>query len=340
MTDFERSHAAGNEHLPDELACRPWSEDSARWRLARLPFAVPSDAEFRGGNSNDAWLFDDEVLRVCWRADRGRLLREAALLYELPATVPHAEVISSGSSENVSWVRSPRLPGKPLEDLLPELSIAETRALFRQFAGIWKALHDWKPSADLARTLSERPRLDLQIPESAWQSDLVPLPIGRIAAIVDVASRVPHVDGALIKAASERIHSLALHDPFTDDAKHASVIHGDATVGNILVEGGRITGLIDFEYARMGPRDLELLSPVLFASAYGLDWLRADYPELFEGSDIRERLWLYELCCASGASSGGHLSMHPRTTHRSPNFAAYSPPRAPGEVTLSLPRPA
>jgi len=37
---------------------------------------------------------------------------------------------------------------------------------------------------------------------------------------------------------------------------------------------------------------------MLFGVAYGMDWLRRDYPRLFEGENLRERLWLHELCCA------------------------------------------
>jgi len=284
--------------LPPEHAVEPWSEAAARWRRASLPFAIPESSVFQGGNSNDAWLSDDEVVRVCWRADRGRLVREAQLLAELPSLVPHADVMAFGSDGHLSWVVSPRLPGTTMLNLLPHLTEVEVRDLFRQLAEVLRALHDWTPPEPLAQLLAHRPELDLALPASVWQADLVPLPTSRITAVAEVATAVPFVDSGLIEAALQRINSLERYDPFANETVLRSVIHGDATVANVLVHKGRISGLIDFEYARMGPPDLELLSPVLFGSGFGLPWLREDYPELFEGEHTRQRLWLYELCCA------------------------------------------
>ena len=56
--------------------------------------------------------------------------------------------------------------------------------------------------------------------------------------------------------------------------------------------------------ARMGPRDLELISVVRALDAETrlglrrpplLAWLAADYPELFGPADLRRRLWAYAL---------------------------------------------
>jgi len=134
---------------------------------------------------------------------------------------------------------------------------------------------------------------------TAWAADLIPLPMSRLISIVPAVRLVPFVDQGLIDQAVARIHDLRDLDPFTNpESEGFSVIHGDATPSNIMVHEGQVSGLIDFEYSRMAPRDLELLSPVTFASGYGLTWLHEDYPRLFAGDDIRDRLWLYELCCA------------------------------------------
>ena len=130
--------------------------------------------------------------------------------------------------------------------------------------------------------------------------DLIPLPLPRLEVVASLARFVPHVDPGLVDAAVARIGELAQHDPFTPDMDgvDACVVHGDATAANILVHDGRITGLIDFEYARWAPRDLELLSPVTFGMGFGVGWLQEDYPALFAGEHVRGRVWLYELCCA------------------------------------------
>jgi Phosphotransferase enzyme family len=51
-----------------------------------------------------------------------------------------------------------------------------------------------------------------------------------------------------------------LGDAMTADRE--VLLHGDCYLGNVLVHGDRVTALIDLEFARMGPRDLELISVV------------------------------------------------------------------------------
>jgi aminoglycoside phosphotransferase (APT) family kinase protein len=275
---------------------------------------------FAGGNSNDAWFFNALVLRVCWRADRTRLLREAALLVELPDEIPHPEVLAHGQTADMSWVLSPRCAGVPLVQLLRELEPGEVRRLMGDTAEIVRALHRWQPPPELRALLADRPGLDLKDPMTAWAADLVPLPLPRtLDAIVPLAKQVPGIDPGIVDEAARQVRSLAAHDPFKEsDENHLVVVHGDATAANFLVDGGRITALIDFEHTRMAPPDLELLSPVLYGSGFGLAQWRTTYPELFEQADLRQRVWLAELCAAlrgliwwpplsnSSASDGPH----------------------------------
>jgi hypothetical protein len=66
-------------------------------------------------------------------------------------------------------------------------------------------------------------------------------------------------------------------------------------VGGVLVHGDRVTALIDLEFARVGPRDLELISVVRALDAETrlgiqrpplLAWLAEDYPELFGTANL------------------------------------------------------
>jgi aminoglycoside phosphotransferase (APT) family kinase protein len=89
------------------------------------------------------------------------------------------------------------------------------------------------------------------------------------------------------------------------------VIHGDAHFANVLWSEGCLVALLDFEWARIGPSDLELEAacredpiiedaaesgPISASEVPMLVWLRAGYPELFIRENLTERLWLYELC--------------------------------------------
>jgi hygromycin-B 7''-O-kinase len=264
--------------VTDGLA-EPWSVAAARRRLRQLPLDVPSGAEFVGGASNDVWRFSDVVLRVCWRADRGRLLREARLLEALPPEIPHAPVVGSGRTEDLSWMLSRHVPGTPLEPA--------DRAGWGQLAAILRELHAWTPPPAL---FPPPPAGDAM---AIWAAELVPLPAQRALALVELAKALPHVDPALIDAAAERIRGL----DFVDDGPQV-VVHGDAVPGNVLVHDGRITALLDFEWTRPASRDLELVSLVRAAQSLDapiLRWLEDDYPELFAAPDLDRRLWLYEL---------------------------------------------
>ncbi len=99
------------------------------------------------------------------------------------------------------------------------------------------------------------------------------------------------------------VSELASTDPFATPWPH--IIHGDAVFGNMIVHEGQIKALLDFEWARKGPRDLELMSVIrmledariLRGSSIPpvMRWLREDYPKLFEAPDLDRRLWLYAL---------------------------------------------
>jgi hygromycin-B 7''-O-kinase len=296
--------------LPAALRDEPWGLAAAKWRLAELrdelPVTLPADLRFIGGASNDVWLFGDMVLRVCWRADRGRLLREARLLADLPATIPHAEVVAVAENRDVSWLISERIAGEPLGDVARRLPERKLRDLFWEVSAILERLHTWDPPEHLRWQLGSRPHLDMANPMSVWASDLVPLPVPLALALVDMAKAVPNVDPHLIDAAAERIVSLSAFDPFAGNEDERSVVHGDATTGNFLVCNGRISAILDFEWARIAPPDVELVSIVRMVQNPPdmaprpprlpfLSWLRQDYPRLFEAPDLDERLWLCEL---------------------------------------------
>jgi hypothetical protein len=93
-----------------------------------------------------------------------------------------------------------------------------------------------------------------------------------------------------------------------------ALIHGDLHGSNVIVDQGRVTGVVDFAEALAQPADVELDTilrwcakarehpPVLSGS--GLDettltavprWLHGAYPELFEREHPRERLLFYDM---------------------------------------------
>jgi prepilin-type processing-associated H-X9-DG protein len=81
-------------------------------------------------------------------------------------------------------------------------------------------------------------------------------------------------------------------------------VHGDAHPANILWHDGHVTALLDFEWVRLGPPDLEI-EPYLRwhhrAAANKaetpaiLGWLAESHPAAFSPPRLTSRLWLYQL---------------------------------------------
>lgn len=299
--------------LPPDLALEPWDDAAARWRLDRLrdalPVRIPADAVFSTGASNDVWIFGETVLRVCWRGDRDRLLREAALTAVLPPGVPHATVLGSGRTDDVGWTLSEFIPGTPMDQVVERSSVGDARELFGRYAEILATLNDWAPPAEISALMDDRPSIRSDDLLSTWASDLMPFPLERALTMIDLAREVPHLDPALLDATRDRLVELAPFDPFAaGDTTPRSVVHADATPGNLLVRDGRIVALLDFEWARWAPRDHELPSIVRMVQPEPahtprnplrdlpvLTWLAEDYPRLFDHPHLDERLWLSEL---------------------------------------------
>lgn len=284
------------------VALEPEGEQAAGRRLRHLPAGVRSrvgpDAVFVGGNSNDAWLGGTTVLRVCWRGDRGRFLREAAVLRSLPAGVPRPDVIDVGRTDDLSWLVTGRGPGVPLHQAGP-LDDARCRDIGRQHAASLRELHAWTPPRDVADLLRV---VDRHAPgESPCPKEVVPLRVDDVVQIARDIAALPDADAGLVADAIVAVEALRDLDPGA--TLHDTVVHGDPAWGNLLVAEGRLSALIDFEWVRFGPIDLELVVPTFlgFTSMPArriVRWLAEDCPELFDGPELRRRMWLHQLSFA------------------------------------------
>jgi aminoglycoside phosphotransferase len=277
----------------------PWDAASAAYRLeilARtLPFPVDS-ARLVPSNNNDVWRLETGYLRVAWRGDRSRLAREAELLERLRGLVPVPEVLDRGGDDRLSWSLTTGMP-----DLLLSICACSQRL----------------PGED-------------PDPLRRAGSEVVLMPPSAVLGLIPLAGQLPFVDHGVLDAAGERLRELG--DLATDDDE--VLLHGDFYLGNVLIDGDHVSALIDLEFSRMGPRDLELISVVRALDAETrlgiwrpplLAWLAEDYPELFGAADQRRRLWLYALAYTirqiifwppDRAEAGGLEVTHPLHTLR------------------------
>ncbi len=314
-------------------------------RLEIIRRAVPVDldgAVLADSWSNDTWLTGGSVLRVCWRGDRDRLVREGMLLDSLPASVPHATVLAAGCTEGLTWMVVRRLPGERLDLAWPRLSGRERRAAVVGLAGALKALHGWKPPSAVWAELRQAALAVPVMPDDIVGAGIVPLPIPRLFPLLDWLEEQPGMDsdlGGRVRMRVEELRPLVSDAEFEDGA----VVHGDASFANVLWHEGRLVALLDLEWARVGPPDLEFAtisgddidiqaqvsSSVIPASEVPvLVWLRAGYPGLFDREHLTERVWLYDICfrvrqiCACRVLDArslqnlADLTMHPRVRFR------------------------
>ncbi len=275
-------------------------DPSARLRhvLAIEQLDPPGDPLLVESESNDVWKIGDLFVRVCWRGDRARLERERLVATHLPEGIPYPPILSGGRDEVLSWTITRELPGATLSDRWDSLPVDERRAAIRQHAQVLKTLHGWQPPPRVAAALRRRPPIDPSRPATIVGADVNPLPLSRATRLVQAARGLPFVDPDVIDAVAAVFHELRAVDPFvTDDLV---VVHGDAGLTNVLWHDARLVALLDFEWVRWGPRDLELAPFIEFLGGRSLllAWLEEDYPQLFGHPAVIERLWLYELAGA------------------------------------------
>jgi aminoglycoside phosphotransferase (APT) family kinase protein len=252
--------------------------------------------------SNEVWLFDDVAVRMCWRGDRQRLIREAAVLRALAGRLACPEVLAVGGDGELSWMLTRRLAGQSLHSAWPHLDRRARQAAVEALGHLLGTLHQ-TPFDDATRDLLMRRDVpaDDTIDEIVG-ADLNPLPVARALRLVPAVRELPLVDPDVIDAAQALL--IRLPDPLAVP-RAGTIVHGDAHFDNVLWhENGSIT-LLDFECVRLGPADLELEAFVKFDYELAAEeadlyrdvpvWLSNAYPGLFAHPQLKERLLLYEL---------------------------------------------
>ena len=170
-------------------------------------------------DSNDTWRIGSVVLRICWRGDRDRFAREAAVTAALPPDVPYPEVLATGRDERLAWQVTRAIDGVPLAQVLPELSTAQKRTAFRQTGQILAALNAYTfPETITAMLAAPRPADTTSLVELIG-ADLNPLPHQRALLLIGPARALPHVDAALIDDVEALLRALAEIDPLNGDVR-------------------------------------------------------------------------------------------------------------------------
>ncbi|MCB9155999.1 MAG: phosphotransferase [Caldilineaceae bacterium] len=259
----------------------------------------------KAGWGSRVWVGDEYVVRLSNGQFRDSFRHEATVVNLLAGSeVPHARHLGHGDGPDGPWCVSARLPGRTLHDAWPDADAPTRRAMIESLGVALRALHRVPVPADLmppwlADALAGKPRVSFHPP-------VVSAALGQ----VEVVRRRPGCDAPLLAHVADWVRErLPLFA-----ADELVLVHADLHGSNILVDQGRVTGLVDFAEAVAQPADVELDTILRWcakSNAYppvpdgrGLDantltdvprWLRGAYPELFEREHLRERLLFYDM---------------------------------------------
>lgn len=268
---------------------------------------LPGTGRFppKAGWVSRVWVGDEYVVRLSNGQFRDAFRHEARVVKLLAGSeVPHARLLGHGDGPDGPWCVSERLPGRTLHDAWPGADVPTRRTMIESLGFALRALHQVPVPADLlppwlADALAGKPRVSFHPPVVRAALDQV-----------EVARQRPGSDARLLAAVADWVRErLALFA-----ADELVLVHGDLHGSNVMVDEGRVTGLVDFAEAVAQPADVELDTILRWcakASAYppvpdgrGLDentltavpgWLRGAYPELFAREQLRERLRFYDM---------------------------------------------
>jgi hygromycin-B 7''-O-kinase len=222
----------------------------ATWRPAletiRARHSLPSGrwARFPRGRNAVFALGDRFVLKLVppfWAADAAREVAAlAAVGGQLPVATP--TLLADGRLDGWSYLVQRRLPGEVLADVWKDLEQAERAAIARQQGQVMRALHDLPtPNATALRY--------------DWAGMLIEqaLAVHGELSRGGLAGRL--LDDLRAYLAARRVSWVA----------PVALLHGDLDVINLLVERAgdrwRVTGLVDWSDAKVGPVAHEFISP-------------------------------------------------------------------------------
>lgn len=294
-----------------------FAEVRARHVLDRADLEVDVPLVRADSLTNEVWMSPDHVVRVNRSPDR-RLAREAKLIATLPPEVLAPTVVDAGTGPGWDWMITERVRGSVLSRVWVALDPEDQRRAVSELMAAVRALHAVPSSAEPEELVSTPPH-----PISG------PDPAFHVVGLIEKAAELSHVPPPLIE---RLIHLAERAGPHVDPWPTAAMVHGDLHFENVMWDDG-ITALLDFEWSRPGPRDLDLdvlgrfcSEPEAHVAADYHDeavhsdydkvlaWVADDYPELIDGSAARLPLYAiaFDVRCLLEHPPTGPLRTLPR----------------------------
>ena len=188
------------------------------------------------GYSNATWVGNGIAVRIAHTPVD--MAREVALIQALPPEVGHPEFLGEGTTEGHGWIVSAEIRGLNLHEAWPTLTPAERDAAVRQLWARAQIVHDASPSL---RTLV------------ASHGGFVPASLEAATAAANRAK----VKLGLCSAQQSRLDGIIEGYFRAAPLVEQTVNHGDLALMNALWDG-EVVALLDFEFAVLGPVEIDL----------------------------------------------------------------------------------
>jgi len=266
-------------------------------KLGRVDKAV----KLKGGRVNPVYIVNSKYVIKFDALKRG-FDKENYVLNRFK-NMPLAKVMAYDASRKVvpeEYIVQTKLQGKNLSFIWPSLKESEREKIFKNLIKILKKFHK--------KNYGFYGDFQLKKKQQTKWSDFYARHFKKAIGLAQETKLIDKELFGLIKS------FYNLNQKFLDQPKiKACFCHNDLHFANILVEKGKITGILDFDLSLAAPIDFEfeiltcfLKQPDFFvadelkkkytkplSSCYR--WLRENYKELYEIPNIKERMSLYSI---------------------------------------------
>lgn len=188
--------------------------------------------------ANEVWMLAEQILRI-GISHKLNIEAEAELLSQLPKEVRSPKLIKYGSDGQMAWMLLEKIEGEKLINVWPHLSNPEQIQVIGELAEILKSLHG----------------TTVEMKDNPNKASLRSIKLIDLKMFIDHLKQNPVLDSGLIREAQNFVENS---EKITSTVVPHGLIHGDLHFENVLWNKDRISALLDFEYATMGPIDLEL----------------------------------------------------------------------------------
>jgi aminoglycoside phosphotransferase (APT) family kinase protein len=189
------------------------------------------------GMSNATWVGGGLAVRIAKTPHAGDMAAEVALVKALPTEAGHPTILGTGTIEGHDWIVTEEVQGENLAEAWPALTREERRGAIHQLWARVQVVHHATPSLrPLVRS----------------HAGFIPATSEDASAAADRVSAALHLTDVQRSRLDEIIGDYYRAAPVVEQV----VNHGDLALMNALWDG-EVVALLDFEFAVLGPVEID-----------------------------------------------------------------------------------